>query len=106
MSVGKRIKALRKEKQMSQAMLAKCAKVSQATVCDYENDVITEHRANIIFSLAAALGTLPNYLMTGQGEVDIKNAPISLNDLQSVYMTLTPNAQAMLLALASTMEKK
>jgi transcriptional regulator with XRE-family HTH domain len=106
MSVGKRIKALRKLKKMSQQTLAKLAKISQATVCDYENDVITEHRANIIFQIAAALGTLPDYLMTGRGVVDIKDAPTSLNDLQSIYVGLTPDAQAMLLALARTMEKK
>jgi len=106
MSLGKRIKALRDEKQMSQTALARKAGVSQPVISDYENDYVTQHRMHILLKVARALETTPDYLITGRGEIQLKDAPINTQKLMDTYNLLTDDAQAMLLAIAVTMEKR
>jgi transcriptional regulator with XRE-family HTH domain len=105
-SIGSRIKALRMQLEMSQPQLAAKAGVGQSTVSKYESDQVDEHRMHIIIKLAGALQTLPEYLYTGKGAVSIGEATSTLKELQSVYMSLSADAQAMLLAVAKTMEKQ
>jgi transcriptional regulator with XRE-family HTH domain len=52
-SLGERVKSTRKAKGLSQAQLAKIAKVSQPVISDYENNIVTEHRVHILMSIQA-----------------------------------------------------
>lgn len=64
MSVGERIAALRKEKNISQLQLAKAMEVSRQAVSKWENDQTTPDTINLI-RLADLLGTDTEYLATG-----------------------------------------
>ncbi len=63
--LGGRIAALRKEKQWSQAALAKRLGVSPSTVGMYEQGR-REPSGDILISLASAFGVSVDYLLTGQ----------------------------------------
>lgn len=65
MSVGNRIRTLRRTMNLSQPELAKKAKVGQSTISDLENDK-KGTSAEKLDSIAAALNTTSNYLLTGQ----------------------------------------
>lgn len=105
MSMGKRIKALRIEKKMSQMQLAKKAGISQPVISDYENDLVKDYRAHILMKLAAALETTPEYLVTGKGEKNIFTVSATNRELVSIIEQLTPDAKAALLLAAKAMLK-
>lgn len=65
MSVGNRIRTLRRTMNLSQPELAKKAKVGQSTISDLENDK-KGTSAEKLDSIAAALNTTSSYLLTGQ----------------------------------------
>lgn len=104
LSMGSRIKNLRVQLGMSQPQLAKKAKVGQSTLSKYETDQVYEHRAHIVMKLAAALETLPEYLLTGKGVVNINDATSTITELTDIYNSLSTSSKAMLLALAKTMK--
>ncbi|ENW15605.1 transcriptional regulator [Acinetobacter haemolyticus CIP 64.3 = MTCC 9819] len=64
MSVGDRIRSLRREKKWSQPVLAKQAGVTQSTISDLENDKKSTSAANMQ-AIAEALGTTSTYLING-----------------------------------------
>jgi len=103
MSVGKRIKELRRGKLMTQQELSKSSGVAQATISEYENDVTTEHRAIVLMKIAAALETTPDYLLTGKGEKDLNNVRFLKSELINIIDQLTPEAQAAILVAAKAM---
>lgn len=63
MSIGKRIKDLRKKYNISQVDLALTIDVSKQTMYKYENDIITNIPSDKIELMAEALHTTPAYLM-------------------------------------------
>ena len=63
MNTGDRIKALRKQKQMSAEQLAASCGVSPATIYRYEKGDIENMRTDKLTPIAAALGTTSAYLM-------------------------------------------
>ncbi|HFE8664609.1 TPA: XRE family transcriptional regulator [Acinetobacter baumannii] len=65
MSVGDRIRALRREKKWSQPVLAKNAGVTQSTISDLENDKKSTSAENMQ-AIAEALGTDSTYLISGK----------------------------------------
>lgn len=65
MSVGDRIRSLRREKKWSQPILAKQAGVTQSTISDLENDKKSTSAKNMQ-AIADALNTSTNYLLTGK----------------------------------------
>lgn len=65
MSVGNRIRALRRSLGMSQPALAKKANVGQSTISDLENDKKSTSAENMQ-AIASALGTNPQYLLLGE----------------------------------------
>ena len=71
MSIGNRIRTLRRSLNLSQPELAKLAKVGQSTISDLENDK-KGTSAEKMDSIAAALGTSSKYLLTGKEEVTSK----------------------------------
>jgi len=103
-TMGNRIKLLRVQLGMSQPQLARKARVGQSTVSKYETDQVEEHRAHIVMKLSAALETLPEYLLTGKGVVNINDATSTVTELTDIYNSLSTSSKAMLLALAKTMK--
>ncbi|TCB62231.1 XRE family transcriptional regulator [Acinetobacter terrae] len=65
MSVGNRIRTLRRSLNMSQPDLAKRAKVGQSTISDLENDKKSTSAKNME-AVAQVLGTSSSYLLTGK----------------------------------------
>ncbi len=65
MSVGNRIRALRRSLGISQPALAKKANVGQSTISDLENDKKSTSAENMQ-AIASALGTNPQYLLLGE----------------------------------------
>ena len=103
LTIGQRIKQLRKEKKMTQQTLQKLSGVAQATISDYENDIITEHRAYILMRLAGALETTPEYLLSGTGEKNINDVRYMKSELIQILDQLTPEAQTAILIAAKAM---
>ena len=103
MSIGARIKKLRNDKNMSQRGLSRLAGVSQPTISDYESETIIEHRAHILIKIATALGTTPEYLITGKGEQDLNNVRYLKSEMMAVLDQMTPEAQAAILIAAKAM---
>ena len=88
---------------LTQVQLAKLAKVSQATVSDYENDVTTDYRAAQLMRIAAALQTTPEYLLTGSGPEQLKDATSQQDHLLAAFDKLTQDQRAALIAAAKAM---
>lgn len=63
MSIGKRVKDLRKKYNISQVDLALAINVSKQTMYKYENGVVTNIPSDKIELMAEALHTTPSYLM-------------------------------------------
>lgn len=63
MTMGERLKALRKEKRMTLDDVAKRIGVGRATVLKYENGMITNVPSDKVESLATMFGVSPAYLM-------------------------------------------
>lgn len=71
MTLGNRIRTLRKSHDLSQPALAKKAGVTQSTISDLENDKKGTSAENLL-AIAKVLGTTQEYLLTGgySGEVN------------------------------------
>ncbi len=104
MTVGLRIREKRKEMKLTQVQLAKLAKVSQATISDYENDVTTKHRADELMRIAAALRTTPEFLLEGTGPSDLSKSASDIDTLVDSFNKLNQNSRAALIAAAKAME--
>ncbi|MDD6195954.1 helix-turn-helix domain-containing protein [[Clostridium] aminophilum] len=68
-TIGKRIRACRKNMGYSQETLAAMLYMKKTTICRYEKD---EHDipSSVIVELARALQTTPNYLLMGESHED------------------------------------
>lgn len=103
MTIGIRIRKLRESMGMSQTELAKAAKVSQATVSDYESDEIKNHRAAVLMKLAAALDTTPDYLVSGVGARTIEGAAVDEQTMLDAFRKLDEPKRFALIAAAQAM---
>ena len=63
-----RIKALRKEQELSQTQLAKLVGVTQSAIAQIETGMTRNIKAPTLLRLSAALKASPYYLMTGKGD--------------------------------------
>lgn len=82
MSIGERITALRKERNISQGQLADALEVSHQAVSKWENDLSSPDTIKLI-KLAEVLDTEVEYLATGRKPV-YEEAPIVLNLVKKV----------------------
>lgn len=62
-SIGEKVRVKRAEKGMTQAELAKAAKITQATVSRLESDEVTQLKSDKLRSLANALGVSVDFLI-------------------------------------------
>jgi len=82
MTIGNRIKAARKAKDMTLENLATHARLSRQTISRYETGVIQSIPSDTIEVLAAVLDTTPAYLMGW--EVDSKSGHTDLFDTYEI----------------------
>lgn len=82
MSIGERIKELRKAQGISQGQIAQALDVSRQAVSKWENDLASPDTLKLI-QLAELLKTEVEYLAIGRKSV-YKEAPIVLNMVQKV----------------------
>ena len=92
MTVGDRVREARKEAGLTQAALARAAKVTRSAVSQIESGLIKKLSAENLFPYAKALGVSPLWLMTGQQP----KRPIDINDAQ-VTIAPSPNAPDMVI---------
>ena len=90
---------------MSQTELARRAGVSQPTVSTYENNPGAGYRAEVLFRIAGALGTSPEYLMHGSGPVNLSDLKADQKELLAVIDQLPEAERAVLLSVAKSMRK-
>lgn len=82
MAIGERISSLRKERNISQAQLAKILDVSRQAVSKWENDLSTPDTVKLI-QLADVLNTEVEFLVTGNKPV-YESPPIVVNMVEKV----------------------
>jgi transcriptional regulator with XRE-family HTH domain len=105
MSVGKRIRMLRKEKDWKLKDLARESKVPVSTISDLEHGRSMNSVGDTLVKIAAALGTSSDWLQTGEGVPVRKAEPhrIDESELLRIYGELLPANQEALLATAKAL---
>lgn len=103
MTLGLRLRKLRKDMELSQAKLAALAGVAQPTISDYERDATTKHRADELMRIAAVLGTTQEYLKTGKGAERLADATSDKDTLLEAFDNMDANSRAALIAAAKAM---
>lgn len=102
MSVGERVRLARKEKGISQELLASAARMSQPALSELESGASTS--TSHIASLAAALGISALYLETGKGlKVPGGEAPevlVDVIELITLFKNAKPDGRAEILRAA------
>ena len=106
MSVGLRIRNLRKSRGISADRLAEMIGVSRSTMYRYENGDIEKVPGDVLAPISAALGTTPAYLMGWESDPEEQNEPAVLDgkpldeqDLKLLRLlrTMTPEEKSWLL---------
>lgn len=90
MSIGQRIKLLRKKRGMSLDELAAKLGKNRTTVYRYENGDIENLPLGILNPLADALDTTPGYLM-GWGYKEMLSTKLSDGENDSIYSSMNPS---------------
>lgn len=86
MSLGVRVKHLRKNAGLTQKELADKVGVDQSTISDLENGVTQNPSASVVASIAKALGTSPEFLLQGYEPEGI--TPILRADVMALAIEL------------------
>ena len=117
MTIGERIKQLRKEKGISVDKLAEIIGKDRATIYRYESSDIEKMPTSVLEPLATALGTTPSYLMgwddtpptTEDTIVKLLKAQYHLNDddIRFImdYIKLAPNEREALRTAIEAIKK-
>ena len=87
-SIGKRIRTLRKERQMSLEDLAKFVGTSRQTIQRYETAVITNIPSDKIELMAAALQTTPDIIMGWTTKESTSELPTKEGTEEMLYKVL------------------
>ena len=73
MKLGRRIRELREQMDLSQARLAGCAQVSQGYLCQLEREEVKNPSAAILLRLASALYVDPHELLDAAGYTPVRS---------------------------------
>jgi transcriptional regulator with XRE-family HTH domain len=80
MKLGRRIRELREQMDLSQAQLASCAEVSQGYLCQLEREEVKNPSAAILLRLASALYVDPHELLDAAGYTPIRSVAGKANN--------------------------
>ena len=104
MSLGERIKGLRKGAGLSQIALAKLVGVHQSSICDLERGNTKKGFGLTLVKIARALHTNPDWLATGRG---LPNQPASSNideaECLSIFRSLSDDMRAAWIAMGRSL---
>lgn len=70
MTIGRRMKELRKQNEMTQEELAELLCCKKSLISQYENDKV-DIKGNVIVEMTELLGTTTGYLLNGEIECDL-----------------------------------
>jgi len=96
---GKRVRALRISKRMTQVGLAEMIGLRQSSIAYIENDRTEHPKGETLNGLCKALDTTPDYLLYGSDKKDHENS-MQEAELMSIWRKLTPFDRAQLLRSA------
>ena len=110
MSIGERLKNVRKKNGISQDELAKRIGVSRGVITNIEYNKIEEPQAIIVDALSKALNVNKQWLLTGKGEMDdnseaLRSAKI-LAELHSIVKDFTEDEQLYLLDVSKALKQR
>lgn len=80
MKLGRRIRELREQMDLSQARLAGCAQVSQGYLCQLEREEVKNPSAAILLRLASALYVDPHELLDAAGYTPVRSVADRANN--------------------------
>jgi transcriptional regulator with XRE-family HTH domain len=83
MKLGRRIRELREQMDLSQAQLAGCAEVSQGYLCQLEREEVKNPSAAILLRLASALYVDPHELLDAAGYTPVRGPSKTNNNYQT-----------------------
>jgi transcriptional regulator with XRE-family HTH domain len=83
MKLGRRIRELREQMDLSQAHLASCAQVSQGYLCQLEREEVKNPSAAILLRLASALYVDPHELLDAAGYTPVRSVDEANNNYQA-----------------------
>ncbi len=85
MTIGERIKMLRKKKLLTQEEIAKQLNIGKQAIHKYENGIVTNIPLDKLETIAKILDTTPAYLMGWEDDTDTKKSPsIAERDFDSM----------------------
>jgi transcriptional regulator with XRE-family HTH domain len=104
--VGKRVRALRKSRGLTQVVLAKRVGVSQPAISDIERGDTTAMLGPTLSELAKALGTNADWLLTGKGSPGrVPDTGLSESELLELFRAMSEDDREALLRVARSMHK-
>lgn len=83
MRLGRRLRELREQMDLSQAQLASCAEVSQGYLCQLEREEVKNPSAAILLRLASALYVDPHELLDAAGYTPVRSLSRANNNYQA-----------------------
>ena len=90
MTLGERIKLLRKQRRMTMEDVAQKLGIGRATICRYENGQITNIPSDKIELMARAFSVSPAYLMGWDEEQEIDQKVIEEEKVLKAYWNADP----------------
>lgn len=109
MSIGQRLKAARKNRGVSQDMLAEKIGASRGVITNIEHDKVNEPQSIVINAICNALNINKEWLIEGIGPMDIEPSVIrSTNILSEIYsyaQDLSEEEQLYILDMIKTYKK-
>ena len=95
MTLGDRIRTLRKSLGMTQVTLAKRAGINQSSISELERGDTKKGFGQTIVALAAALQTSPEWLTSGKGSpLPQISSTVDESEALAIYRTLPPEMRA------------
>ena len=106
MTIGERIKKLRKEKKLTLEDLASKVNTTAQTIYKYENNIITNIPSDKIELLAANLDSTPAFLMGWSAEIENKKREFSPFNLETLKKVINSEPKLSYEALAIICKQK
>lgn len=102
--MGKRVRALRKARGLTQVQLAALLRVSQPGISDIERGDTHAVTGETLTALARALQTNPDWIITGKGSpAPAVSTGIEEGELLAIFRDLRPEQQEALMVVARSM---
>lgn len=105
LTIGSRVRALRKRRGYTQVELAKLAGISQGSLSLIETDHTAIPAGETLAGLCKALRTTPDFLIAGAGDPDSIDAAIQEHELVFLWRSLPAAGRQMVLDAAQSAKR-